>query len=285
MLLLFGILIVAFSILAGFLVSGGQVAVLLQWAELLIIGGAAIGSLLVSTPPAVLKKLARAIFDSGRPRRYGRQDYLELLKTFYEIFLVAQKDGLAALEDHVEDPWRSDVLSKNHRFIEDESARTFFCDTLKVMLSGRVTPHELESLMDTEIETCEAESRPLVGTLSRIADSLPGLGIVAAVLGIIVTMSSIDQGAEYVGRHVAAALVGTFLGVLLCYGFVGPLATNVEHTMESKIRYLLTIKACIAAWSKGHSPILAVEMARRTISSESRPSFMELEKHVRRRAA
>jgi chemotaxis protein MotA len=192
---------------------------------------------------------------------------------------------LAALEDHVEDPQRSDILSKNTRFIEDENARTFFCDTLKVMLSGRVTPIELESLMDTEIETCETESRPVVAMLTKTADSLPGLGIVAAVLGIIVTMSSIDQGAEYVGRHVAAALVGTFLGVLLCYGFVGPLATNVEHRIESKIRYLVTIKACIAAWSRGHSPILAVEMARRTISSECRPSFLELEKHVRRRAA
>jgi chemotaxis protein MotA len=152
---------------------------------------------------------------------------------------------------------------------------------MKVLLSGGIPPQELETLIDAEIKTFELESKPISHTISKLGDSLPGLGIVAAVLGIIVTMSSIDQGAEAVGHHVAAALVGTFLGVLLAYGFVNPLAGNIEHNFETRIRYLETIKTCILSYAKGNPPILAVEMARRTIFSDERPTFSELENYVR----
>jgi chemotaxis protein MotA len=152
---------------------------------------------------------------------------------------------------------------------------------MKVMLSGGVPPHELEALIDTEIETVEVESKPVINAVSKVGDAFPGLGIGAAVLGIIVTMSSIDKGAAYVGQHVAAALVGTFLGVLMAYGFVSPMSTNLEVSLEHKVRYLLTIKTCIIAYAKGNPPIIAVEMARRTIFSDVRTTFTELEYYMR----
>ncbi len=170
-----------------------------------------------------------------------------------------------AIEKHIEDPLQSDILSKSEKFVKDTFTRDFFSDTMKVMLSGGIPPHELEGLIDAEIETFELESQPITSTISTVGDSLPGIGIVAAVLGIIVTMSSIDQGAEVVGHHVAAALVGTFLGVLMAYGFVNPLAKNIEHILEDKKRFLETIKTCIVAYAKGNPPILSIEMARRTI--------------------
>jgi chemotaxis protein MotA len=149
------------------------------------------------------------------------------------------------------------------------------------MLSGGVPPHDIEELMEIEVETMEKEGKPIPMVIAKIADSFPGIGIVAAVLGIIVTMSSINQGAEAVGHHVAAALVGTFLGVLLSYGLFNPIATNLEQMQENDIRYLETIKACIGAYAKGNPPVVAVEIARRTIFSDNRPTFTELENFIR----
>ena len=226
-------------------------------------------------------KIVKTIPKAISAKQNSKEDYLDLLKSFYNLFLLAQRDGLLAIEKHVEDPAASEILSANQRFIKNKVASAFFCDTIKVMLSGGVPPHEIESLMDTEIETYELESRPIAGLIQQMGDSFPGLGIVAAVLGIIVTMASIDQGAVVVGEHVAAALVGTFLGVLMAYGFVNPLATNVGHMAETEVRYLETIKAAVVAYSKGNPPIVAVEIARRTIYSDERPSFSELESYLR----
>jgi chemotaxis protein MotA len=259
------------------------VLVLLQWAEFLIIIGAALGSTLIAAPPSLLKKILRVVVESFRSKERNRQTYLKLLRTFYDLFIIGQREGLRVVENHIEDPRRSDILSKNREFMRDEFNCDFFCDALKILLAAGVTPHELEALIDADIETFETESKPIVSTLTKVADSLPGLGIVAAVLGIIVTMSSIDQGAVYVGRHVAAALVGTFLGVLLCYGFVSPIASNVEHVLDNKVRYLEAMKTCIVAYARGHSPMMVVEMARRAIPSECRPSFIELESYIRRK--
>lgn len=284
MLILIGFIVVIASILIGFTVAGGQVLVLLQWAEFLIIVGAAFGSVLIAAPSALLKKIVVALFDSFRSAAHSRQSYLILLRTAYDLFVVGQREGLRAVEDHVEDPLHSDILSRNRQFVRNEFNRNFFCDALKILLSGGIPPHELEAVIDADIETFEAaESKPIIATLSKVADSFPGLGIVAAVLGIIVTMSSIDEGAQYVGRHVAAALVGTFLGVLLCYGFASPMATHVEQVFDNRVRYLEAMKTCIVAYAKGHSPVIAVEMARRAIPSEYRPSFIELEKFIRQR--
>ncbi|KAB2845266.1 MAG: flagellar motor stator protein MotA [Melioribacteraceae bacterium] len=281
MFIIIGAVIVLVSLLVGFTMAGGNLLVLLQWSEFVIIGGATIGSLVISAPLSVIKKIIAAVPKAIGHKHDSKQDYLELLKSFYELFLVSQRDGLLAIEKHIENPEESEVLSSNKKLLKNKVAMTFFTDTLKVMLSGGVPPHEIESLMETEIETFEMESKPVPHLISKTGDALPGLGIVAAVLGIIVTMGSINQGAEAVGHHVAAALVGTFLGVLLSYGFIGPLATNIEHLLENDVRYLETIKAAVVAYAKGNPPIVAVEIARRTIFSDERPTFSELENFLR----
>jgi len=281
MFVIIGFFVVVISILVGFTIAGGEVFLLLQWAEFLIILGAAIGSLLIMASPSLLKKMMSSFSKVIKRVHYTKQDYLELLKSLNDLFLVAQRDGLLAIEKHVENPEESDILSQNKKFIDNETAKNMFADTMKVMLSGGVPPHELESLLDTEIETFEIEARPVAETISKVGDAMPGLGIVAAVLGIIITMSSIDEGAEVVGEHVAAALVGTFLGVLMAYGFINPLATNLELGLEDEMRYLETIKACIVAYAKGNPPIISVEIARRTIFSDERPTFSELENYMR----
>jgi chemotaxis protein MotA len=284
MLVIIGGAVVVVSIVAGFLIAGGNLFHLLQWSEFLVIGGSALGGLLISSSMNLIKKVVAAIPALFKSDHYSKEDYLSMLKSFNDLFLLAQRDGLLAIEKHIESPAESEILSKNKRFMENNFVMNFFCDTLKVMLSGGVPPHEIESLMDTEIETFEMENKPVSSTLSRVGDSLPGLGIVAAVLGIIITMSSIDKGAQVVGEHVAAALVGTFLGVLLSYGFINPLAAAVEHVAETKARLLQTIKACLVAYAKGNPPIISVEIGRRTIFSDERPTFGELESYVRSKA-
>ncbi len=283
MFVLIGFAVVAGAVLVGFLVAGGNPLLLIQISEFIVIGGAALGSVLISTPLPLLKKIIKEIPKTFKSDNFTRQEYLDLLKSFYELFQLAQKDGILAIEKHIENPDASEILSRNSKFVKNEFLKSFFSDTLKVMLSGGISPHELESLIDVEIESFEIESKPVSGSVARVGDALPGLGIVAAVLGIIVTMSSISQGAETVGEHVAAALVGTFLGVLTAYGFVNPLATNMEHDLENKLRLLETIKTCIVAFAKGNPPIMAVEMARRTIFADERPSFTELETYVRKK--
>jgi chemotaxis protein MotA len=284
MFVIIGLVVVVVAVLLGFIVAGGNLLLLLQWAEFIVIGGVALGSLLISAPLSVIKKILRELPNAIKAKHNTKQDYLDLLKGFSELFQVAQRDGLLAIEKHIEKPEESPILSKNKHFIEDEFIKNFFCDTMKVMLSGGVPPYELEGLIDTEIETFRLESKPVSSVIAKVGDSLPGIGIVAAVLGIIVTMSSIDEGAEAVGHHVAAALVGTFLGVLFAYGFVNPVANIIEHINEDQTRFLETIKTCIVAYAKGNPPILAVEMARRTIYSDERPTFSELENFVRGKA-
>lgn len=281
MLIVIGILIVLVSVVVGFLIAGGNLILLLQWAEFLVIGGAALGSFIIATPISKIKKVVKSIPEAIKGEKFSKEDYLELLKSFNDLFLVAQRDGLLSIESHIENPNESNILSRSKKFINNLYMKNFFCDTMKIMLSGSVPPHELESLMDMEIETFEVENHPVAQSLAKVGDSLPGLGIVAAVLGIIVTMSHIDAGAATVGAHVAAALVGTFLGVLLSYGFVNPLSVSIENLNEHKLRQLETIKATILAYAKGNPPIIAVEIARRTIFSDERPTFSELENHMR----
>ena len=281
MLIIVGAVIVTVCVIAGFMMAGGHLAVLIQIAEFVTIGGVALGSMIIMSPISLLKKVIASVPKAISHKAETKEDYLNLLKSFYDLFLVSQRDGLLAIEKHIENPEESDVLKNNKKFLHNKYALTFFTDTLKVMLSGGVPPHEIESLMDTEIETFEMESKPVPHIITKVADALPGLGIVAAVLGIIVTMGSINEGAEAVGHHVAAALVGTFLGVLLSYGFFNPLATNVEHMVEAEVRYLETIKAAVVAYAKGNPPVVAVEIARRTIFSDERPAFSELEAHLR----
>ncbi len=276
-----GIIVVLGAVVGGFMMSGGDLHVLNQPNEVIVIVGAAIGSVLVSTPMPMIKKMVAAFIGAIKGYHISKQDYLELFKSFNELFLVAQRDGLLSIESHIENPKESTILSENKKFIEDEYVMDFFCDSMKVMLTGSVPPHDLEELMDSDIESFESENAPVAGTWATVGDAFPALGIVAAVLGIIITMGSINDGPAAVGHHVAAALVGTFLGILLSYGIVGPIAAKVHHDIDDKIKHLQTIKTAILAYAKGNPPMIALEIARRTIFTDSRPSFGELENFLR----
>ena len=276
-----GLLIVIGSTIIGFLMAGGNLLVLIQIAEFVVIGGAALGSLFISAPLSTLKQIFGSLPKVFKSHTTTKEDYLQLLKSFYDLFLIAQRDGLLAIEKHVEEPEQSDILSKNTGFMHNAVALAFFTDTLKVIFAGGVPPHEVEEIMDITIETIEHELKPVIGILTKIADAFPGLGIVAAVLGIIVTMGSINAGAEVVGVKVAAALVGTFLGVLLSYGVLNPIVTNLELVFHHEVQYLVTIKTVILSYTKGNPPIVAVEIARRTIPSDVRPTFTELDGFLR----
>jgi chemotaxis protein MotA len=281
MLIIVGAIVVMVSLVVGFTMAGGHLEVLIQISEFITIGGAAIGSFLIMASIDDLKKIIAAIPRAITHKHHSKEDNLVLLKALYELFLLAQRDGLLALEKHIENPAESEILSQDEKLIKNAYASAFLCDTLKVMLSGGVPPHEVEALMDIEIKTFKTDSHPTHALLTKLSDGFPALGIVAAVLGIIVTMGSINDGADAVGHHVAAALVGTFLGILLSYGFVGPLATNIEHMLEGDARYLETIKECVIAYAKGNPPIVAVEIGRRTLMPGERPSFGELESYLR----
>ena len=281
MLIIVGAIIVLGSLIAGFTMAGGHLEVLIQVSEFITIGGAAIGSLLIMTNMEDLKKIFAAIPRAISHKHHSKEDNLVLLKALYELFLLAQRDGLLSLEKHIENPAESEILSQDEKLIKNEYASSFLCDTLKVMLSGGVPPHEVEALMDIEIKSFKTDIHPPGALLTKLSDGFPALGIVAAVLGIIVTMGSINEGAAEVGHHVASALVGTFLGILMSYGFIGPLATNIEHMAEGDVRYLETIKECVIAYAKGNPPIVAVEIGRRTLLSGERPSFSELESYLR----
>ncbi|MBI9073195.1 MAG: flagellar motor stator protein MotA [Melioribacteraceae bacterium] len=281
MFIIIGAVVVLASMMGGFMMAGGQPAVLLQWSEFIVIGGVGFGALMIMVPMPTIVKIFGYIPKAMGHKHVHTHDNLDLLKAFYELFLLAQRDGLLAIEKHIEKPEASDIFSKSPILIANTSAVTYVCDTLKVMLSGGVPPHEVEALMDIEIETYEAEHMANAHLVAKVGDGFPAIGIVAAVLGIIITMGSINDGAEAVGHHVAAALVGTFLGILLSYGFVGPLATNIEHMILDNVRFMETIKSCVIAYAKGNPPIVAVEIGRRTLFSDSRPSFGELEAYLR----
>lgn len=281
MFIIIGAIVVLASLIVGFSMAGGHLAVLFQPSEFITIGGAAIGSLFISASLDEIKNIVAAIPKAISHKHHTKEENLSMLKALYDLFLLAQRDGLLAIEKHIESPDESEVFQSDSKMLKNKTAITFLCDTLKVMLSGGVPPHEVEALMDIEIKTFKTETHPTHALLSKLGDAFPALGIVAAVLGIIVTMGSINAGAEAVGHHVAAALVGTFLGVLLSYGFVGPLATNIEHMIEGEVRYLETIKECVISYAKGNPPIVAVEVGRRTVNSHARPSFSELENYLR----
>jgi chemotaxis protein MotA len=280
MFVIIGALIVLGSVVGGYVMHHGQMAVLFQPSELVIIGGAAIGALIIATPLGVLKHMASQI---GRlfSSPIGQDDYLELLGLQYQLFKTVQQSGVMALEAHFEDPDKSAVLQRYPRFLARRSALEFLADSVKVIIIGGISAHDLESLMDEDIEIQHHEELRPSSALRTMADAFPGLGIVAAVLGIVITMQAIDGPPSEVGAKVAAALVGTFLGILLCYGFVGPLATAIETRVGDDERYIVCIKTGLLAVYKGFPPAIAVEFARRVLPADVRPSFDETESHCK----
>lgn len=282
---LIGIVIVLGSIVAGFLMEGGKLLVLLQPAELIIIGGSAIGTILVGNPLPLAVKVFKSVLGILAGSRFTKEFHLETLKMLNDIFTFARKSGMAKLEEDVENPSKSAVFSKYPKVIKDPHLLHFVCDTLRTAVAGVVAPHDLDALLENDIETHHNEVAAPVRALATVADALPGLGIVAAVLGVVITMGALGGPPEEIGRKVAAALVGTFLGILLSYGVVSPIASNLEKTNEAESQYYQTLRAGLMAFAKGMAPMICVEFARRAIPPSIRPTFKEMEASCKGRSA
>ncbi len=276
-----GILVVFGAVAAGYLMEHGNLKVLMQPAELVIIGGASIGTVLMANPLHILKKIAAGLGGVFGGSKFTKQRYLESLKMMYDLLNKARKDGLVALEVDIEDPAKSPILSKYTAFQKDHHVRDFVCDTMRMAVSGGVEPFDLDQMMELDMDVHHHDSTQPVQALSTMADSLPGLGIVAAVLGVVITMGALGGPPEEIGHKVAAALVGTFLGILLCYGLVGPFAANMAKLAEDEHAYYHVLRVLMASFLKGSPPIMAVEVARRAIPGHVRPSFKEVEKTCR----
>ncbi len=277
MVAIIGILVVIGSVLGGFMMANGPIHALVVPSEYVIIGGTSVGTMLISTPRTVLASIAGKLKGVLAANPFNQGYYLTALNLQYELFQLARKDGLVALEAHIERPEESKVFQKYPEVLARHHAVSFLCDSLRLVLVGSVPPHDLEQLMESEIEVHHEEEEKSVTALTKVADALPAIGIVAAVLGIVVTMQSIAGPIEEIGHHVAAALVGTFLGVLLSYGFVHPIASNIEALNQAEGRFLSVIKAGVVAFAKGLAPIICVEFARRAIFAGDRPTFQVME--------
>src|SRR5437773_575415 len=243
-----GILVVFGAIVGGYLMEHGKLLVLMQPAELVIIFGAAVGTVLIANPMSVVVKMAKMIVAVFGSNKFSKPFYLENLKMLNEIFSYARKSGMAKLESDVEDPAKSTLFSKYKTFIKNHHAVHFVCDTLRMSISGGVGHFELDQMMELDIEVHHSEVTAPVAALSTMADSLPGLGIVAAVLGVVITMGSLGGPPEEIGHKVAAALVGTFLGILLCYGLIGPIAASMSKASEEEHAYYHVLRVAIVSF-------------------------------------
>ncbi|WP_293371270.1 flagellar motor stator protein MotA [Nevskia sp.] len=281
MLPIVGSLVVIASVLGGFVLSHGQIMALWQPYELLVIGGAAMGGFLIANPMRVVKAVFASAIGVLKGPHYGKKHYLDILALLFELLNTARKSGMMSLESHIEDPKASAIFSKYPLIQKDHHLIEFITDCLRMIVSGNMGPNELEPLLDLELETHHHEAEAAAHALSRVSDSLPGFGIVAAVLGIVITMGSIGGDIAAVGAHVAAALVGTFLGILLAYGFVGPLAVAMEGTAKADAKAFEAVKMGLVASLHGYNPNIAVEFARKTLNSDMRPSFAQLETHLK----
>jgi len=280
-----GMLVVLLAVIGGFLMEHGPIRVLIQPAELLIIGGAAIGTLLVANPLHTLKGIAGGVVLVLSGSRFSKQRYLESLKMLFDLFTKARKQGMVAIERDIEAPKESQFFAQFPSLHKDGRTLDFLCDTMRMVIMGGVEPFDVDQMMEADMDVHHHERQLPIAALSTMADSLPGLGIVAAVLGVVLTMSALGGPPEEIGRKVAAALVGTFLGILLCYGFVGPLAANMAKLAEEEREYWHVLRLGIIAFMKGVAPLLAAEMARRAVPAHVRPSFQDFENACKNRVA
>ncbi len=279
-----GVVVVFGAVLAGYLMEKGPLAVLIQPAELIIILGAAIGTVLIANPLHILTKIWGGIAGVFGSSPFTKQRYLDSLKMMYEIFGRARRDGMMALEADSDAPDKSVVFSKYPAFLKDHHALAFVCDSIRMASSGSIEPFDADQMIELDMDVHHHEATLPVAALSTMADSLPGLGIVAAVLGVVITMGALGGPPEEIGKHVAA-LVGTFLGILMCYGLVGPIAANMAKTADEEHAYYNVLRVLIIAFMKGSAPVQAVEFGRRAIPGHVRPSFQETEKFIREKSA
>jgi chemotaxis protein MotA len=272
-----GAIIVIVCVFGGYLAAGGHLHVIWQPFEVLIIGGAALGGFITANPIGTIKMAISKAIHAMVGKGPSKKDYLELLQMLFQLFQIFRKDGPQAVEKHIEEPEASEIFKAYPTFLKNHHAIDFLCDTMKITLSADLTQYDVDDLLDQDIKVAHAEEHAASHAVQSVADALPGLGIVAAVLGIVHTMDYLDQGVQTIGSLVAAALVGTFLGVLMCYGFIGPISTKMNNDIEVEGRYLSVIKAALVALQRGAPPLVCVEFARRNIFPEDRPSFDEMD--------
>jgi chemotaxis protein MotA len=277
MFIIIGVVVVVGAVMGGYLMEHGKLAVLMQPAELIIIGGAALGTVFIANPLHVIKKIVSGVLGSLKGSPFTRQRYLQSLQMCYDMLNKARKEGLLALEADIEDPDKSELFSKHAFFLKDHHTRDFVCDTLRMVITGGIDAFDLDQMMEGDMEVAHHEAGQPIAALSTMADSLPGLGIVAAVLGVVITMGALGGPPEEIGHKVAAALVGTFLGILLCYGFIGPVAANMAKAADEEHAYHQVLRVLLLSFIKGSAPIQALEFARRAIPGRLRPSFNEME--------
>jgi chemotaxis protein MotA len=277
MLVLAGYFIVLASVLGGFMMAGGHPGHLVVISEYVVIGGSALGAIVTMSTKHVLTGLIKQILAAIKGNPYSKKSYEELFKALYELFMLGRRNGMIALEEHVSNPHGSSIFSKYSTIANNHHALEFLCSGLRPVIDGKVKPDQLKTLMEIEVETMENEHHAPIAVLTKAADAMPGFGIVAAVLGIVITMGSIAGPIEEIGHHVAAALVGTFLGILLAYGVVGPMATAVEGRLASEHAYLQVFRAALLAFARGDAPKQTTEAARRSLDPHVRPSFTKLE--------
>jgi chemotaxis protein MotA len=272
-------------VIGGFLMEHGPIKVLMQPAELIIIGGAAIGTLLAANPLHTLKGVIGGVLQVMKGSRFSKKRYLDSLKMMYDMFNKIRREGPNAVESDIEDPAKSKFFASFPEFVNDHETRDFVCDTMRMVLMGGVEAFDVDQMIEADMDVHSHQLEQSVAALSTVADSLPGLGIVAAVLGVVMTMSALGGPPEEIGKKVAAALVGTFLGILMCYGMIGPIASNLGKLSHEQHEYLHVLRVIMIAFMKGVSPLLAAEMGRRAVPEHLRPSFAEFEKHCKQSSA
>ncbi|MEC8028548.1 MAG: flagellar motor stator protein MotA [Pseudomonadota bacterium] len=280
MFVIFGWIFVTVCVIGGYMAMGGKLGPLWQPFELVIIGGAGVGAFIVANPKYLLGKAGYGFKAALKGPKYSKEDYLELLGLLYAIFRLAKTKGMLAIESHIERPEDSSLFQAFPKFSTDHHALEFLCDYLRMMTLGTDNPHELADLLDEELETHHAEDAQVAGAFQTMGDGFPALGIVAAVLGVIKTMGSITEPPEVLGKLIGGALVGTFLGILLSYGYVSPLSAAMKATFEADAKYMQCIKVALLAHVSGYAPAVSVEFARKTLMSKDRPSFFEVEEAV-----
>lgn len=283
MLVIVGYVIVLASVFGGFALTGGHLGAMYQPLELLIIGGAAAGAFIVGNPAKTVKATVKVLPGLLKGSRYSKASYMELMAMLYDILNKVRKEGLMSIERDLEEPQKSPLFAKYPRLLGDHHLVEFLTDYLRLMVSGNLNPMEIETLMDSEIETHHHEGEIPAHALQKVADGLPAFGIVAAVMGVVHTMASVGLPPSELGMLIAQALVGTFLGILLAYGFVGPLSGLIEQKLSEVTKMLQCVKVTLLASLNGYAPALAVEFGRKVLYSTERPSFLELELHVKQR--
>jgi chemotaxis protein MotA len=283
MLVIVGYLVAIGCIFGGYVIHGGSMGVILHAlpTEILVIGGGALGAFIVNNQPKVIKASFASIPGALKGSKYTKARYMELMAMLFDILQKARKEGLMAIEKDVETPHESAIFKKYPTVGSDHHVIEFMTDYLRMMVSGNLNAHEIESLMDSEIETHHHEAHAPVAAITRVAGGLPAFGIVAAVLGVVNTMGSVGQPPAVLGGMIGSALVGTFLGILLAYGIVEPLAGLLEQKLEEGSKELQCIKTTLLASMQGYNPTTAIEFGRKVLYSTERPTFAELESHVK----